>query len=196
MIELFDAARLLPRRDHTLAAAGLLLAVSAGALAVYGVLLQQQWRQLDGQRTALAARLQAQAPAPAPGSALLADLRLQTEALEAEVAAISGGPVGAGRPGSTAPLLTPSQWLARLDQLGSADVSLSHAEIDRAGAARIEGQARTPQALGQYVQAWEQQDRLAALPARTIDVKQDAEAAPLLRFQLRAMAGAASGAAR
>jgi len=192
MIELFDAARLLPRKDHTLAAAGLLLAVAASGLAVYGVLLQQQWRQLDGERQALAARLQRSTPAAAPGSALLADLRMQTEAVEAEVAAISGGPA------SATPLLTPSQWLARLDQLGSNDVSLSRAEIDRAGAARIDGQARTPQALGQYVQAWEHQDRLAALPARTIDVKQDADAAPLLRFQLRAMASpaAAPGAAR
>ncbi len=180
MIELFDPARLLPRKDRSLLAAGVLLSLGAGALGVYGLTLQHQWQRAEAQRRTLAAELQRTAlPPPPASSTVLADLLRQAETLEAELAA-SSGDAGNG--------LSASQWLDRLDALGTADVSVSLAEIDRAGAARIDGMARTPQALGRYVQAWEQQDRLAAVPARGIEIRQDAQAAPQLRFQLRATA--------
>jgi hypothetical protein len=70
--------------------------------------------------------------------------------------------------------------------MASAEIGLSLVEIDRNGSARIEGMARTPQAMSSYVQAWEHQQAQAPMRARGIEVRQDEKSAPLLRFQLRA----------
>lgn len=179
MIELFDPQRLLPRRDRSLPITGAVLAVGVLGLGAHGVGLQREMnalqRQSERQQTDLA-RLKTIAPPPPP--ALLADLEAQARRLEAELQA-SGASVNAGSP-------KPSQWLQRLEELGTPEVSLTHIDIARAGTATIEGQARTPQAMSAYVQAWESQQSDSSMRARAIEVKQDEKAAPLLRFQFRA----------
>lgn len=181
MIELFDAARLLPRRDWTLPLAGLAVLLTGAALAAYGLTLQSHVQQAEQQRAEAAQRLQAVKAVPAPSGALLADLQREVERLEAEAApdARSG----------TAPGPTPAQWMLRLAELSSNEVSLSKIEVDRAGAVRIEGLATSPQAVSRFLQAWDQaQQQATPVPARAIEVRQDPTAAPLLRFQLRAAA--------
>ena len=185
MIELFDAARLVPRRDRTWMVAGSLASLVALGLGAHVLMLH---RELDGLQTtartqqADLARLKAAEPPPAP--ALLADLEARARSLEAEVAQAAGG---------SGAMPSPSQWLERLDALSSKDVGLSRIEIDCAGSARIEGLARSPQAMSGYVQAWEAQGASAPMRARTIEVRQDEKAAPLLRFQMRAnLKGSAS----
>jgi hypothetical protein len=178
VIELFDGSRLLPRRDRSLLIAGALLTVGVLALGGHVVLMNNEVMQLQAQarrQDAELARMKGAEPPPAP--ALLAELELQARQLEAELALATGG-------AGTSP--TPSQWLERLDALASAEVGLSRIEIDRAGSARIEGVARSPQAMSGYVQAWEAQQVPSPMRARAIEVRQDDKAAPLLRFQMRA----------
>lgn len=179
MIELFDASRLLPRRDRSLAIAGGLLGLGLLGLGVHAFLLDRELQVLKADarnRQAELTRLKAAAPPPAP--ALLADMEQVARRLEAELALATGGTAG------TAP--APSQWMERLDALKSDDVGLNRIEIDRSGSARVEGVAKTPQAMSRYVQAWEQEGTPAPMRARAIEVRQDEKAAPLLRFQMRA----------
>ena len=179
MIELFDAKRLLPRRDRSLLLAGGVLGLGVVGLAVHALLLHQQLNDTQTESRHVQAdlvRLQGASPPPAP--ALLADLEQQAVRLEAELAAAGGNP-NSGSPRA-------SQWLERLDALASADIGLSLVEIDRAGAARVEGWARSPQAVSGYVQAWEHQEALTPMRARAIEVRQDEKAGPLLHFLMRA----------
>lgn len=179
MIELFDANRLLPQRDRSLLLAGGVLGLGVVGLTAQAVHLQHQIAdtRLES-RTAQTELTRLKKIAPPPGLALLADLEQQALRLEAELAAAGSGS-GSGHTKA-------SQWLERLDTLAQADIGLSLVEIDRNGSARIEGMARTPQAMSSYVQAWEQQQAQAPMRARAIEVRQDEKAAPLLRFQLRA----------
>ena len=179
MIELFDPEKLLPRRDWSLAVAGLALLVTGGALAAYGVSLQTRLQAAERQRADTQQRLQAVKSLPAPSGALLADLQREVTRLEAEAAP---DPRTVTVPGPT-----PAQWMLRLAELSSSEVSLSKIEVDRAGAVRIEGMAASPQAVSRFLQAWDQsQQQATPVPARAIEVRQDPAAAPLLRFRLRA----------
>lgn len=181
MIELYDATRLLPRRDHSLAllSAGLLLAV--GGVGLYGWGLQGRLADAEGQRASLQQRMQTTSGLPAPKPALLADLQREAERLEAEGLA---DPQQANAQGPT-----PSQWMLRLGELGSTDISLTKIEVDRAGAVRLEGQAASPQAVSRLLQQWDRaQTATSPVPARAIDVRQDPATAPLLNFKLRAAA--------
>jgi Tfp pilus assembly protein PilN len=182
MIELFDANRLLPQRDRSLLLAGGALGLGLVGLTAHAVYLEQQitHAQAEG-RGAQTELKQLKAITPPPGPALLADLEQQALRLETELAAAGGSP---GGPNGANP--KPSQWLERLDAMASAEIGLSLVEIDRNGSARIEGMARTPQAMSSYVQAWEHQQAQAPMRARGIEVRQDEKSAPLLRFQLRA----------
>ncbi len=180
MIELFDAARLLPRRDHSLPLAALALVLGAGAMGAYAWSLQTELQTAEAQRQALQQQLRQADKAPPPTTALVADLQRQALQLEAAIAAASQGTARQG--------LSASQWLDRLGLLAAAEISLSHIDVDRAGAVHIEGLATSPQAVNGFVQAWGAQDRFAPLPARSIEVKQDKGTAPLLRFSMRATA--------
>jgi hypothetical protein len=182
MIELFDTNRLLPQRDRSLLLAGGALGLGVVGLAAHSVYLNQQITHTQAESRGAQSELkQLKAIAPPPGAALLADLEQQALRLEAELAAAGANPGGAD---SAVPKA--SQWLERLENLASADIGLSLVEIDRHGSARVEGMARTPQAMSAYVQAWEHQQAQAPMRARAIEVRQDEKAAPLLRFQLRA----------
>jgi hypothetical protein len=179
MIELFDAKRLLPQRDRSLLLAGGLLGLGVFGLAAHAFVLQQQITQTQAEgRSVLSEWARLKGVAPPPGPALLADLEQQALRLEADLAAAGASPAG----------LQPkaSQWLERLDALASAEIGLNLVEIDRNGSARVEGMARSPQAMSSYVQAWEHQQEQAPMRARAIEVRQDDKTAPLLRFQLRA----------
>jgi hypothetical protein len=184
VIELFDAQRLRPRADRSLALAGAALLVTAVALGAYGWSLDQRMQGLERQRAALEQGLQQGKPAPAPSASLLADLQRQAERLEAE----SGVEAG---PGAAAPS-PPSSWLQRLAGLASADLSLVRIEIERSGVVQIEGLALSPQAVSRFLQAWDQaQPQGQPLPARAVEVRQDSTAEALLRFKLRASTAAA-----
>jgi hypothetical protein len=179
MIELFDAKRLLPQRDRSLLLAGGVLGLGVLGLAAHTVYLQQQIAQTQAEgRSAQTEWARLKAVAPPPGPALLADLEQQALRLEADLAAAGGSPAG--------PQPRASQWLERLDALASAEIGLNLVEIDRNGSARVEGMARSPQAMSTYVAAWEHQQEQAPMRARAIEVRQDDKSAPLLRFQLRA----------
>ena len=180
MIELFDAQRLLPQRDRSLLLAGGVLGLGVVGLAAHAAYLEREisHAQAEG-RGAQAELTRLKAVAPPPGPALLADLEQQALRLEAELAAAGGHAPNGAHPKA-------SQWLERLESLASAEIGLNLVEIDRNGSARIEGMARTPQAMSNYVQAWERQQEQAPMRARAIEVRQDDKSAPLLRFQLRA----------
>ena len=181
MIELFDADRLLPRRDWSLALAGLALAVVGIGMGSYGLSLQTRLHAAELQRADIDQRLRQATAQPAPSGALLADLQREAERLEAEVAPDPRLP--------STPGPTPSQWMLRLAELGSTEVSLSKVEVDRIGSVRIEGMATSPQAVSRFLQSWDQaQQQATPVPARAIEVRQDPASAPLLRFQLRATA--------
>ena len=182
MIELFDAARLTPRRDYSLVVAALMMAVGAASMSVYAASLQARLRGLEAHRIQLDGHLRQQAARPVPSATLVADLQLQVERLEGEVAAATGGPASYG--------LTAPQWLDRLGALAAADVSLSKIEIDRAGSARIEGLAASAQAVSGFVQAFSDQDKRAPVRARSIEVRQDKTETARLSFQMRATAPA------
>ena len=182
MIELFDAQRLLPQRDRSWLLAGGVLGLAATGLAANAVYLDRQITEVHAEGQGAQSELnRLKAAAPPPRPALLADLEQQALRLEAELAAF--GPDTGGANGASP---RPSQWLERLETLASAEIGLSLVEIDRNGAARLEGMARSPQAVSRYVQAWERQQDEAPMRARAIEVRQDDKSAPLLRFQLRA----------
>lgn len=179
MIELFDAERLQPRRDWSLPALALALLVAAGGMAAWGTSLQRQLEAAEGQRLALERQLKSLSHDTAPNPTLLAELQRHAERLEAEAAADPFAGQTAGP--------RPSQWMTRLADLSSSELALTRLEVDHAGSLRIEGQARSAQAVTTFVQAFEQQQRLEApMRPRAIEVKQDSQLAPLLRFQLRA----------
>jgi hypothetical protein len=183
MIELFDAARLIPRRDYSLplAAAAVLLVLAAAG--TYGWSLQTRLADVERQRAELQQRVQQLRGLPAPSSALLADLQRETERLEAEGRADPRHAMASAPP--------PSQWMLRMADLGSAEVSLSKIEVERGGAVRIEGLAASPQAVSRFLQHWDRtQPSATPVPARAIDVRQDPATAPLLTFKLRATAPA------
>lgn len=180
MIELFDAARLLPRRDHSLPLAALAVVLVAGGMGAYALTLQSRLQQAEAERQALTQRLKQADRTPPPSATLVADLQRQALQLEGAIAAASQAAAGTG--------LSASQWLDRLGLLAAAEISLSRIEVDRAGAVRIEGMATSPQAVNGFVQAWSTQDRFAPMLARSIEVKQDKSAAPQLRFSMRASA--------
>lgn len=181
MIELFDAERLLPRRDWSLPLAGLALAVAGIGIGSYGLSLQTRLQATERQRSELDQRLREAKVVPTTTGALLADLQREAERLEAEVAPDPRLP--------STPGPTPSQWMLRLGELGSSEVSLSKVEVDRGGSVRIEGMATSPQAVSRFLQSWDQaQLQATPVPARAIEVRQDTTSAPLLRFQLRATA--------
>ena len=195
MIELFDAARLTIKRDHTLAVAGGTLLFTAGVMAAYTGFLHLQLRHsenttqaLQNQLAALATPAGAGKAAASPRAALVADLRRQAEQLEREAAINSAY----GGPGSSEQLLSPAQWMHSLGALAQTDTSLQKVDVDRSGSARIEGLATHPQALNKLVQAWERQELLAQVQPRTLDIRQEKLPAPFLRFQLRATPAAAS----
>lgn len=181
MIELYDAARLVPRRDHSLPLAAAVLLLAVGGLGSWGWKLQTRLAAAEQQRAELQQRLQLLRGQTAPSSALLADLQREAERLEAE---------GLADPQATmAPGPSPSQWMLRMADLGSPEVSLSKIEVDRAGAVRIEGMASSAQAVSRLLQQWDHvQQPAQPVPARAVDVRQDPASAPLLRFSLRATA--------
>lgn len=178
MIELFDASRLEPRRDYSLAAAAAALALGAGALSVYAGSLQDRVRQAEARSTELQAQMRQLQARGGPTPSLVQDLQRQALLVEAELAQGGSAPEAA--------TLAASQWLDRLAALGRPEVSLSRVEVDRAGAARIEGQAVSPSAVSAFVQSWGSQDQLAGVPARALEVRQDKTDAPTLRFMLQA----------
>ena len=184
MIELFDARRLRPRVDHSLALATACLVLVAAGLGAYGWTLQQRLLGLERERSQLQQALQAPADAAAPSRDLLADLERQAANLEAESGVAAGDDNRAGT--------APAAWMLRLAGLAAPDISLTRIEIDRGGAVRIEGQATTAQAVSRFVQAWDrEQGADAALPTRAVELRHDADAAAAgLRFKLRATAAA------
>lgn len=191
MIELFDAERLITRRDHSSMLAGLVLALAAGALAVHAAGLQRQLQREQARGKQLDASLRT-LPTRTPASTqLVADLQRQVTLAEAELAAF--GPAAGAAP-DVAP---PSAWLDRLATLGSPDVSLARIEIDAQGGTRIEGLATSAQAVSGFVHAFSQasarHDALVAgaqgapVPTpRAVEVRQDKTQTAHLRFQLRA----------
>ena len=193
MIELFDAERLTVRRDHTLALVSGMLLLTATAMAAYTAFLQVQLRgtlhrsqNLQAQLAALdapdgASAKAAKAGPASPRAALMADLQRQAE--QTERAATSAGLDKVPPEVDKTP--TPAQWMEHLGALTQPDTSLQRVDIERSGAANIEGLATSPQALSALVQAWEKQEGLAHLLPRSIAVKQEKLPAPFLRFQLR-----------
>lgn len=180
MIELYDAALLESRRDWTLPAFGLALALGVGAISAWGWTLQGQWREAEARNATLRAQLERSPTRAAPAAELLSDLQRQTQLIEARLAAHEPGPADA--------LLRPSAWLQRLSSLSSAGVSLVHVEVERSGATRIEGLATGPAAADGFVQAFARQESQTTLRARSIELRQDKAQAPYLRFALRASA--------
>ena len=185
MIELYDAGRLQPRQSQAwpwAAAAVLLTAVGLGA---YGWSLHTRLAEAEQLRDEWQLRLKAAQTQSAPSAAVLSDLQLQVQRLEAE------GQADPQRNVAPGPL--PSQWLQRLGELGSADISLSRVELERGGAVRLEGLAATPQSVSRLLQQWDRnQPPASPMPARAIDVRQDLATAPLLTFKLSARAPAPS----
>lgn len=204
-VELFDRDRLRPRRRWPLAPQALpALAVLAGALA-WGAISQHELKSVRAEvqsTRAQLAQLQVAETTRAGESGTAARLALtqRAERLEAELAALDPVP----RQAASQPL--PSGWMARLETLAAPQTSLTRVEIDRSGAARVEGVAVDAQAVSRFVSAWSSQDAMAALPPRALDVQQTprngaggspaaapsgpdaAGAAPLLKFVIRAAA--------
>jgi hypothetical protein len=188
MIELFDAARLQPRRDHSLPLAVGAVLLAVGGVGAYGFNLHSRLADAERERAALQLQVKQVQARPAPSATLLADLQREVDRLEVETRAdpqqvVSSGP-------------RPSQWLIRLGDLGSADISMTKVEVDHLGAVRIEGMAASPQAVSRFLQQWDHaQPAATPVPARAIDVRQDPAQAPLLGFKLRAAAPPAAPAA-
>jgi hypothetical protein len=179
MIELYDAARLQPRRDHTVPLAAGALLLAAGGIGAHGHNLHTRLAQAELTRGELQERMKQVQARPAPSATLLADLAREVDLLEGQTRA---EPPQAA---STGP--RPSQWLLRLADLGSADISMTRVEVDHLGAVRIEGVAASPQAVSRFLQQWDRaQPAATPVPARAIDVRQDPAQAPLLVFKLRA----------
>ena len=168
MIELYDAARLLPRRDLSLPALAAALLLALGGVGLYGWNLQARLLDADAQRAQLQQHLTQLRAQTAPSAALLADLQREAERLESESLA------DPRQAAATGPL--PSQWMLRLADLGSSDISLTRIDVDRGGAVRLEGLASSAQAVSPSSRSgWRR-------------VRQDAASAPLLNFKLRAAA--------
>lgn len=180
MIELYDAALLEHRRDWTLPAFALVLAVGAGSLSAWGWTLHGQWRQAEARNGALRAQIDRRPAQAAPAAALLADLERRAQLMEARLVV--------QEPAAADTVLRPSAWLERLGSLSSDGVSLSRVEVERSGATRIEGVATDPAAANRFVQAFARQESDTALRARSIELRQDKAQAPYLRFALRASA--------
>ena len=180
MIELFDAQRLLPRRDHTLLIAHSALALCVGLMVVQGLTLQHQLKQTRGQSLAMKTlgdkRSASQASLKSVSPELLADLRRQAERLEAEVSPSAS---------SEASRMPPSQWLGSLDELGTADVSVVKAEVARDGTAALEGLALSTKGITAYLSAFDRHTGFASLQARALELKEDKDRSGLLRFVLR-----------
>lgn len=198
MIELFDAARLSPKRDHSLVLLALTLAAGAGALAVYAGQLQQQLRAESARKVQLEGQLrQAKARSNAPTGALIADLQRELQLAEGELAAARprDGTIDANGDGTGEELPTPAAWLDRLAALGTPDLSLARVDVDARGGARIEGLATSAQAVSSFVQAFSRHEARVGLKPRAVELKQDKANAALLRFQLIASAPGQSVAA-
>jgi hypothetical protein len=183
MIELFDPARLRTRRDRSLWLAFMGVGLAVVALASWAQLRQDKLQRLQADVQELQQQVSTLKPGQASGASLDSLLR-QAEGYEREAA---GDGLGNG-PASLSGLhtLRASQWLHRLGALAQADVTLHKVAVERNGSVRIEGLARSPDALSQFVQAWERQDEGAAVPTRGIEVKQEPAPAQGLRFWLRA----------
>lgn len=184
MIELFDASRLLPRRDHSLALVVLVLALTAGGMSVYAQQLQTKLRTADAEKQTLTASLRQAQARPLPSRSLLTDLAQQLQRLESDITLAQGAGAGAGASES----LAASSWLARVHTLGQAELSLSKIDIERHGGARFEGLAHSAQAVSGFVQAFSAQERQSQVQARSIEVRHDKTSAPYLRFVVRASA--------
>ena len=180
MIELFDASRLLPRRDHSLALVVLVLALTAGGMSVYAQQLQVKLRAADAEKQTLTASLRQAQARPLPSRSLLTDLAQQLHKLEADSTLAQGAGVSES--------LAASSWLARVHTLGQAELSLSKIDIERHGGARFEGLAHSAQAVSGFVQAFSAQERQSQVQARSIEVRHDKTSAPYLRFVVRASA--------
>ena len=181
MIELFDAARLQPRRDHSLPLAVGAVLLAMGGVGTYGYGLHGRLADAERERAALQLQVKQAQARPAPSATLLADLQREVDRLEGETRADPQQAVSSGP--------RPSQWLIRLADLGSADISMTKVEVDHLGAVRIEGMAASPQAVSRFLQQWDRaQPPATPVPARAIDVRQDPANAPLLGFKLRAAA--------
>lgn len=179
MIELYDPARLGRQVDRSFLLLGGAMVLVVLGLAAYAFKLQAGLQQVQSQTRELEARLQRAGTATTVNPTLLLDLRNEVQRLENEVAA-------AVIDESKGPGLSTAQWMERLAALGTGEVSLQRVEIDRSGAARIEGLATTTAALSAFVQSWERQGDLSALKPRSLEVRQDKAAGQVLRFQLRA----------
>lgn len=175
MIELYDATRLEPRRDPVLRWAPLLALAAFGAYGAHAASLQLKLQRNDAELKALQARLAAAPGAAKATPALAADLQRQVEAAEA-AAAPASAPAGP----------SPAHWMALLEQLGRPDASLDKVQIDRSGTVRIEGRARHPQAVADFVNGWDRLQAVSALGPRAVELREDRQAAPLLRFQMQA----------
>ena len=184
MIELFDASRLLPRRDHSLALVVLVLALTAGGMSVYAQQLQTKQRAADAEKQALTASLRQAQARPVPTRSLLTDLAQQLHKLEADISLAQGANAGEGASES----LAASSWLARVHTLGQAELSLSKIDIERHGGARFEGLAHSAQAVSGFVQAFSAQEHQSQVQPRSIEVRHDKTSAPYLRFVVRANA--------
>jgi hypothetical protein len=180
MIELFDGARLLPKRDHTLLFAGGVLVLGLGLMGLHGASLQHQLAQAASQnlvlKTVTAQQQAAEANLRSVSPELLADLRRQAEKLEAEVTPSSN---------SEASRMPPSRWLAALGELSSSEVGVVKAEVSRDGTAVLEGQALSPRAVTGYMGAWEKHPDFASLQAKSLELREDRDRPGLLRFVLR-----------
>lgn len=193
MIELYDTTRLTIKHDRSLPLAAGVLALTAGLMAAYTAFLHLQLNQtlqhtqvLQGQLAALGtpARGETTKASASPRAALVADLQLQAEQLEREVAQ-AGLPISTTQGPAADSALKPSQWMTVLAALTQTETSLQKVDVESSGAVRLEGLATSPQALNELVQAWEKQDAVAFVQARSINVKQEKGPPPLLRFQLQ-----------
>lgn len=177
MIELFDPQRLKSaRRGPPLALLLPPLAVLLG-LGSYNLWLGSRVSAVQVQTQALESRKPA-TPAPtAPSPALLADLQRQLQARQAEIA------LAQGQNEQAVPV---SSWLNHLNTLTTPGISLQKVLVDRRGEVLIEGLASGAQPVSSFTQAWDRQERLAALPPRSIELRQDKVSPDQLRFQMRA----------
>lgn len=206
LVELFDADRLRPPSRWTALHPALLPVLAVAGTAVWGYsshaelqLVRAQRQGADAQLTRLEALSNT-----AQGQAAMANRQAmiqRADRLEAELAALDVAP------DNTTVSLPPSGWLSRLERLGGPRISLTKIEIDRGGAARVEGMALDAQAVSNFVGAWTSHEAMAAFPPRALDVQQTqnvstraadaaANASVLLRFVVRGAAWPDASAAR
>jgi Tfp pilus assembly protein PilN len=194
MIELYDRQRLLPRRDPAPGLAAMLLLAGLAWMGSEGWQQSQMLAQLKTTQRALQMqeqRLGQVERSAAPTAALLADLRRQAEALEAET-------LPQGVTPSTIHL-TPSGWLEALSQASLPDVALDKVELSRDGTAVLSGHARSAGAITAYVQAWQAHPVLGLLATHALKVRESGdEVGASVQFELRVVPrpGLASQAAQ